>query len=53
MAQDANKDLYEIKYVFGDQGAAIREESWDAIAEFIANGTLGNESLYKSLLRTK
>ena len=45
MVQEANKDLYKIKYVFGDHGAAIREDNWDAIADFIAIGTLGNESL--------
>lgn len=47
------KGLYEIKYVFGDHGAAIREDNWDAIAEFIAKGTLSNEILSKSLLKPK
>jgi pimeloyl-ACP methyl ester carboxylesterase len=51
--KDEATSLTEVRYIVGDHGAALREENWDAIAEFIVNGEIQENKLAKKLLSKK
>jgi pimeloyl-ACP methyl ester carboxylesterase len=39
------KTIHQIEYIVGGHGAALQEQNWDIIANFILNGTVDLESL--------
>lgn len=51
--KDEATNLTEVRYIVGDHGAALREENWDAIAEFIVNGEIQESNLTPKLLSNK
>ena len=51
--KDKATNLTEVRYIVGDHGAALREENWDAIAEFIVNGEIQEKNLTPKLLSNK
>jgi len=50
---DKEANLTEIRFITGGHGAALNEDNWDAIANFILSGSLSEKDLDQSLINKK
>ncbi|MGF1522202.1 MAG: esterase/lipase family protein [Leptolyngbyaceae cyanobacterium] len=50
---DQSRTIVQVQYIQGDHGAALKEENWDAIANFILSGQVGQSHLPQSLLKNR
>jgi pimeloyl-ACP methyl ester carboxylesterase len=53
IAVDESRTIEQVQYIQGDHGAALKEENWDAIANFILSGQVSPPQLPQSLLKNR